>query len=594
MKYDKKLYIFFFLILLLAVSTLALKGQSKNYKMDSTFEASFSAVANSTTYNVVQGIYKTGGNIIKSDKYFIKAGKYNKWNLKLKDIETLNLIPNLVYTNNNINCSVSAAYFKKSPLTYNFTWYNETVILQSDKNTCASGEQCSSKLDSINTKKEWNYTCQITVSVPGATKSKNVTKYITNSKPVMGSVSITPNNPAPTDDLTCVGIATDLDIEDTLSYDCYWFNSSVRIDGIGTGCVLDATNTSAAENWTCSKTSTDTILTTFNQTSQEPQISASNLAPELNSTFALTPSGRIVNNTLRVNNNTLLNFTLNYTEHDGDAVTLFVCNSSEADKNGCSDETICRSDSNITSNPIYCEMESLNYSDNSNTYYMRLLDSDGRISSAISGDYVVNYPPNTPSITSPAEGVAYAYGTTKVTLNWISSTDVNNDDIYYLLYSYRNEDLETLEIANTTTDTYYEYPISEVDDYYWSVQSFDSDGYSMNATPYISFKIAPEGGIGSGSVGGGGAGYTPPPQQLINVTGEVQSAIAEASICGNNVCQDGENPINCPQDCPLNVDELFCWVGDGQCAAWVFNVMIMIIVGSIFIVTIAKQKGYLK
>ncbi|MBU0630965.1 MAG: hypothetical protein KKC80_08685, partial [Candidatus Margulisbacteria bacterium] len=88
--------------------------------------------------------------------------------------------------------------------------------------------------------------------------------------------------------------------------------------------------------------------------------------------------------------------------------------------------------------------------------------------------------------------------------------------------------------------------------------------------------------------GGGGGGDNNPP---IDYEEEVQSAIQQAKICGNGVCQEGENPLNCPEDCAFNVDELFCVLTDlNNCKAWVFNLFILIILGTILYVVYKRNK----
>lgn len=62
-----------------------------------------------------------------------------------------------------------------------------------------------------------------------------------------------------------------------------------------------------------------------------------------------------------------------------------------------------------------------------------------------------------------------------------------------------------------------------------------------------------------------------------------------AAICGNGVCQGGESPLNCNADCAANLDELFCWIGDTECDAWVFNSLIYTILGMGLWVLIRKK-----
>jgi hypothetical protein len=87
--------------------------------------------------------------------------------------------------------------------------------------------------------------------------------------------------------------------------------------------------------------------------------------------------------------------------------------------------------------------------------------------------------------------------------------------------------------------------------------------------------------------GGGGGSSTP------DVTEQVQSVLNETVICGNGICQEGENPLTCPEDCPLNIEEVLCFIGDKDCQAWVFNLYILII-GGLFIygIYISQRKRY--
>jgi len=72
----------------------------------------------------------------------------------------------------------------------------------------------------------------------------------------------------------------------------------------------------------------------------------------------------------------------------------------------------------------------------------------------------------------------------------------------------------------------------------------------------------------------------------------ITEQLKEATFCGNNVCQIGESPITCPQDCPANFGELLCPIlGGGECKAWVFNFLIWLIGGTIVFILFKKQRG---
>lgn len=84
---------------------------------------------------------------------------------------------------------------------------------------------------------------------------------------------------------------------------------------------------------------------------------------------------------------------------------------------------------------------------------------------------------------------------------------------------------------------------------------------------------------------GGGGGGT-----VVDKT-NVTEALQNASICGNKVCQSNENPLSCPVDCPFNVDEVFCWLGDKECSAWVFNAGIWLLIIIVGWYMYKRQKG---
>lgn len=108
---------------------------------------------------------------------------------------------------------------------------------------------------------------------------------------------------------------------------------------------------------------------------------------------------------------------------------------------------------------------------------------------------------------------------------------------------------------------------------------------------FTSVEPPPDGGSGTGG-GGGGSGSPSPGVNETEIIESISKRINESTIsCGNAICQEGENPLNCPQDCPLNPDEILCIFGsDEPCPAWAFSFMVLVLFLIVIFVIIRNQQ----
>lgn len=165
------------------------------------------------------------------------------------------------------------------------------------------------------------------------------------------------------------------------------------------------------------------------------------------------------------------------------------------------------------------------------------------------------------SVSSPLNNETYTTSTVTLTVN---ANDTNIDVCNYTqLYKDTGIERSSGSVSCTGSTTV--------------GSPFYAGGYTLNVYAYdlagnynttqINYTTEAE-----SSEGGGGGSDT---------TEEVTEIVAELPICGNGICQDRENPLTCPEDCPLNVDELLCFIGtrDEPCSAWVFSALVFLIIG---------------
>ena len=126
---------------------------------------------------------------------------------------TVTITPNPAYSSNNLTANATGSIDPEgSAVTYTYDWL---------LNGASSGHTGSTLPSSVTTKGD-NWTVRATPS-DGTTTGPygEAVITITNAIPVVNTVSISPNNPSPSDDLTCSYGATDAD-GDTVSVSYQW------------------------------------------------------------------------------------------------------------------------------------------------------------------------------------------------------------------------------------------------------------------------------------------------------------------------------------------------------------------------------------
>jgi hypothetical protein len=142
--------------------------------------------------------------------------------------------------------------------------------------------------------------------------------------------------------------------------------------------------------------------------------------------------------------------------------------------------------------------------------------------------------------------------------------------------------------STTSTDDTYSVPLSMASLgtgtlQFTNVYCRDYSGNYASNTTDINITISSP----STSPTGGGSSTT-----TTTVDNETMIALIPElpEFCGDGICQEGENPINCPQDCPFNIDEVFCFLTNmDDCEAWVFSMLTWVIIGSILFVAAYRQ-----
>lgn len=247
---------------------------------------------------------------------------------------------------------------------------------------------------------------------------------------------------------------------------------------------------------------------------------------------------------------------------------------------------------NSTDDTTYLEIQSSNVSYFNWTsmadglYYHKVhtFDEHGHSYTLNSSSYYFTVDTVIPSfnLSNPVSDLTYNTETVPLQLQ---AADTYLDNCTYILY-YRDTGavVTSSTIINCTDD-------SEISTPYYSggyeleVTVNDSAG-NANVTKVNFTTVAASGG-------GGGGGSPTPPQPVIQevITEAVEKKIAEVSICGNGICQEGEGPLSCPQDCPPDLGAIFCPLTSGaDCPAWVFSYMMYGLLGYAAVFTIRRQR----
>jgi hypothetical protein len=79
-------------------------------------------------------------------------------------------------------------------------------------------------------------------------------------------------------------------------------------------------------------------------------------------------------------------------------------------------------------------------------------------------------------------------------------------------------------------------------------------------------------------------------QALQEIEDKFNEEFQASLVCGNGVCQEGENFWSCQQDCAQTDKEVLCPPGKEDCKSWMFSNGIWILLASIIFFQIRKQR----
>lgn len=350
---------------------------------------------------------------------------------------------------------------------------------------------------------EWN---------SGWVNSSNIT--INNSKPTVTSVALTPALALDNDVLECnVQGAKDVDVDDANTTYYMWFNSSTGINyapmtSVNTSGTLQAANTLNNAYYRCNAWINDSYELSGNVTSQSVIIGASNSAPYGISVNVTRLGTSIVSNTVNPQfNDSGVSFNVNFTEPDGDNVTVHIGRSNTWNGNNFS-SYFNVSETNTSLAQLSLNNSVLGYSCGTNNFFVEVKDNNSLSSSLFSSSFEINCPPSVASPTGPSNGTLFAIGTTSVQLDF-NSSDIDSDTLYYLVYGSTSSPPDQ-NISNTSSTSFVWTGLIDGGTYYWRVMTVDEHGYYGLNSSVRTFSIdAAQDSGGTPAVGGGGGGGTP-------------------------------------------------------------------------------------
>jgi len=420
---------------------------------------------------------------------------------------------------NNVNANISFKWFNRTNSTAN----NFTIVPSLSSNiSCAVGNTCypSIILSNVTLRHFQNWTCEARPYINNTLfESLNSTaKYINNSIPTLLSVSISPSIVLDNDIVDCTGMnAMDNDVDDLNVTYYQWFNSSDNnnfqpMNVMNTSGLLSAANTYTNQYIKCNAWVNDTYSLSVNRTSSVKLVGSSNIAP-----------GGIIVNVTKFNtnilsdsnnpqkNNSYIVFNINYSEPNNDKTTIHICKSQGFSNGNCTGQYFIVSDVNTTNRTLSYEYDKLGYSIGVNNYYVYIIDNQSLVSDEYSNSFEVNNPPEITSLTSPSDSTSFSSTTNSVKLLY-NSTDLNNDNINYIIYGDANTNPST--IINYTSSTSHNWTgLSSGTTYYWKVVANDSHGFTSAESEVLSFEI----GTGAGTTPTAGPGSSSSNSQVFSI-----------------------------------------------------------------------------
>jgi len=191
-----------------------------------------------------------------------------------------------------------------------------------------------------------NFTIMVNDSVGGIIYENSTKITIQNTVATVASATINNSNPIDSDDLECLnGTLFDAD-GDAVTRLYNWTKNG--IDQAISTATLSKTLTTANDIWICKITPYDGFANGTTQTSASVSIGTGYFAPAINATNATPRSAELLKGQV-------INLSANISDiNNEDKHTVHFCKSNSADSDGCSGDTWCSSEINVTGNFTSC------------------------------------------------------------------------------------------------------------------------------------------------------------------------------------------------------------------------------------------------
>lgn len=396
------------------------------------------------------------------------------------------------YTNETLNANFLCDDDDTSDtLTYDLYFYvNGIYNFSVTSVSCSDPEYVTYVFDSANTTRgdNWSFSVNVTDDTPESSAtvfSNNITieNIIPNVPvPLLNSTLVAQTNKS-TENLACNFLCNDSDIGDSLTYDIYWYNNGTfNLSFVSQSCsnpsynspILNSSNTTVSELWSCAININDSVSSTSFIFSNNVTILPSITTPTINLNSTNDAQTNLTNESLTCNFNC-------ETSLSGDTLTY----SLDFLENNV---TPVYSERDVTCSNDWYSIELFNENTTSHLDYTCRVNITSSLDSYTTDYYysnnftIENYKPTNIQIVAPSPANRTYTSNLTNTFN-CSAEDLDNDTLYYEYYMDTVNPPTLTLLANSTGST----TNTSVDgNYWWLCIALDAyDGYSLYSGGYL-------------------------------------------------------------------------------------------------------------
>lgn len=410
---------------------------------------------------------------MKSDYYFLTVTTDDSPNITTPTIN-INTSKSYAFGTDKLNGTAITIDDLNTTPNIEFTWYNDTSYLWGENVSCTSGSTCVSSWLTEGNFTHFNNITLTARAYDGKSWSgfKNATKlYINNSIPTTVTAIINDTAPDDTKDLKCnITTSTDADTEDTITYYYNWYKNSTSMDFNDVN--LGAGNTTTGEVWQCEAWVGDGYNNCSKTLSSGIGIGSGIVAPVIDSVNA-TYNDINATSSDPINNNTLINFGVGFTDPNTESWTEYVC----TNNNLLTCNQLCASSANSTGKYLNCSYDISGRTASSLEYYTFVKDSEGYSSSGKYNIFYINHHPDSAYNLKPTN-LSYT-NQNSTQFNW-SNNDVDGDVINSTLYLSNSTDNLWWLAYNGTGTTKIIDDLLDGYKYFWRLYTIDEHNASNN------------------------------------------------------------------------------------------------------------------